>query len=84
MDSETYKELLHYKSILEESLNLREAWKEMDAKLEILGATKPDKELRFKANDYNAVHTYLKAKYKDKISPYEMREIIYGANDYDL
>ncbi|CAD8199466.1 unnamed protein product [Paramecium octaurelia] len=84
VDSETYKELLHYKGILEESLNLKEAWKEMDAKLEILGATKPDKELRFKANDYNAVHTYLKAKYKDKISPYEMREIIYGANDYDL
>lgn len=49
-----------------------------------MGAVKPDKELKFKANDYNAVHKYLKDKYgKEKITPYEMREIIYGANDYD-
>jgi len=83
VDSEAHKDLVHYKAILEESMNLREAWKEMDQKLEILGATKPDKELRFKANDFNAVHEHLRDKYKDKITPYEMREIVYGANDYD-
>lgn len=64
-------------------MNLREAWMEMDGKLEILGATKPDKELKFKALNFNTVHDYLKDKYKDKINPYEMREIIYGANDYE-
>lgn len=57
--------------------------KEMDRKIEILGATKPEQELKFKASDYNAVYDYLKVKYKDKMTPYEMREVIYGANDYD-
>lgn len=76
-----HKDLLHYKGILEESRNLRELCKEMDRKVEIVGATKPDNELKFKACDFNMVHEYLG--HKDKMSPFELREVIYGANDYD-
>ncbi len=57
-NNEKYKELVHYKKILEDSKNLRLACDEMDRKIEIQGITKH--ESKFKASDFNTVFNFLK------------------------
>ena len=97
---------MHYKKILEDSKNLRQACEEMDRKIEIQGVRKH--ESKFKASDFDTVFKFLKedptfeiqnsydpanavlrkkGKHQTqgsaKVSTFEMREIIYGANEYD-
>lgn len=55
--NEKYKELVHYKEILEQSKNIREAAKELDSKMEIQGIKG---RIEAKPSDFDTVFQYLK------------------------